>query len=523
MAPWIKISDMNKLLILLLFVPITGRSQNVECTYRNPIIGGDFPDPTVIRVGDDYYASGTTSDFAPCYPLYHSVDLINWEQIGSIFDNPPSWVKGDCWAPELFYKDGVYYAFYTAKRKTDNITCIGVATTTDITQKFEDKGILIEWGYEAIDAFVFNDEGTLYITWKAYGLDSTHPIEILCSELSSDGLHLVGEVFSLTNHQDGWIGGGDEGQCIVKRNGFYYLFYSVGGCCDTKCNYRVHVARSKNLKGKWEQYTENPILQGGELWKCPGHGTVVQTADNRDFYLYHAYHAYDFEFIGRQGLLDELLWDKKTGWPYFKYGDMPSAQAVVPFNGSVQKRRFEFDDDFQFPENEKYWLWDMTLGKPDITKKDGKMSMSTRSPFCFWGINPKTGSYKMETSVYNSSSQNLKGLCIYGNSKNMLLWGIEECSLKLYKVENDIKSEIFSHYIGASPLHIMIESVNTRTFRFHWSTDAEAWNTFPESTEIINGLYLPQWGKGVRAGLIVENKNTQKTGIFESFSIRNKY
>ena len=156
--------------LILTFVKV--QAQEITSTYNNPVIRGDFPDPTVIRVGEDYYAAGTTSDFAPSYPLYHSKDLVNWNKIGAVFNNPPEWIKGDCWAPELFYNNGTYYVYYTARKKSDNISCIGVAVTTDISKGFEDKGILIEWGKEAIDAYVFKDDnGELYITWKAYGLD----------------------------------------------------------------------------------------------------------------------------------------------------------------------------------------------------------------------------------------------------------------------------------------------------------------------------------------------------------------
>lgn len=221
---------MYKLFCLLFCFSAAIAAQTPVQTYKNPVIPHDFPDPTVIRVGEDYYAAGTTSDLAPGYPIYHSRDLVNWERIGAIFNDPPAWIKGDCWAPELYYHNGTFFAYYTARKKSDNISCIGVATTKDITKGFEDKGPLIEWGSEAIDAFVFkDDDGKLYITWKAYGLDPSRPIEILASELADDGLTLVGEHFTLTDHDKGWRGNGDEGQVLLKRNGYYHHFYSVGG------------------------------------------------------------------------------------------------------------------------------------------------------------------------------------------------------------------------------------------------------------------------------------------------------
>lgn len=511
--------------LLLFTTSLLFAQNNIEQTYRNPVISGDFPDPTVIRVGDDYYAAGTTSDFAPSYPLYHSRDLINWDRIGSVFDNPPAWIKGDCWAPELYYLDGTYYVYYTARRKSDNVTCIGVATSKDITKGFEDHGILIEWGKEAIDAYIFkDDDGKLYITWKAYGLNKDRPIEILGSELSADGLSLVGEHFTLTHHDKGWKGYGDEGQCIVKHNGYYYLIYSAGGCCDNRCDYHVQVARSKTMKGVWEQYDQNPILEGGELWRCSGHGTLVETQDNRYFYLYHAYHAYDFEFVGRQGLLDELLWNEETGWPYFRYGRTPSAQAQVPFKNTIQYREnATFYDNFATDTSDKFWLWDMNLPKPILSKDNGKLTMTASSAFVFRGVNAMTGNYIAETGV-RAGSSNFKGLSVYGNRSNMFSWGVEGSYIKLYKLENDTKKELFSIPFTSSIVYLKVESKNGRLFSFYYSDNQKDWKSFSENDEALDGKSIPQWGKGVRIGLLVENNGTSSnSGEFSFFSLENKY
>lgn len=512
---------MNKILVILLFFSGALFAQNIEQTYRNPIISGDFPDPTVIRVGEDYYAAGTSSNFVPAYPVYHSKDLINWELIGSVFEKHPSWVSGDCWAPELFYHSGTYYVYYTAKRKGDNVSCIGVATTKDITKGFTDHGILIEWGNEAIDAFVFkDDDGKLYITWKAYGLDNSRPIEILGSELNQDGLSLVGDHFSLTRHDKGWKGQGDEGQLVVKRNGYYYLLYSVGGCCDNKCNYRVHVARSKDLKnGPWEQREGAPILEGGELWKCSGHGTLVQVPDGRQFYLYHAYNAYDFEFVGRQGLLDELLWDNVSGWPYFRYGNNPTSQAPVPFKGTVQKRKPNLFDDFYSDRNNKFWQWDVKLGKPEVSKNNGQMTVicPAEKEFTFYGVRPQTGNYSAETSVLESSS-NFKGLCVYGNQNNLISFGVEGNSIRIFQIKNGEKSELFSQNLASVyPVYLRAESVNGRLFRFYWSIDKEKWNLCMDSN--VDGSFIPRWGGTIHTGLTIYTQS----GKFGYFSMMNKY
>jgi len=252
---------------------------------ENPVIPGDFADPSIIRKDNIYYASGTSSEWAPHYPLFQSTDLLHWQQIGYVFPKTPSWASASFWAPELFYRNGTYYLYYVARKKSDGISCIGVATSKDPAKGFTDNGILLEFGKEAIDPFVIEDDGKLYITWKAYGLDQ-RPIEILGSQLSDDGLKIEGEPFTLLRDDEKK---GLEGQCLVKRNGYYYLFYSVGNCCGGGCSYQVEVARAASLRGPYAKFTQNPILSETEDWKCTGHGTIVTTKEGKDFYMYHAY------------------------------------------------------------------------------------------------------------------------------------------------------------------------------------------------------------------------------------------
>ena len=100
--------------------------------------------------------------------------------------------------------------YYTAKRKSDGVSCIGVATTKDVKKGFTDHGIVVEFGKEAIDPFVVEDNGELFITWKAYGLDN-RPIELLGCRLSDDGLKLEGTPFMLM--RDDEKPSGSEDQC----------------------------------------------------------------------------------------------------------------------------------------------------------------------------------------------------------------------------------------------------------------------------------------------------------------------
>ena len=164
--------------------------------YYNPVLAGFYPDPSLCRVGDTYYLVNSSFTFFPGVPLSTSKDLVNWQQIGHLFEQQPAWTRSSFWAPELFHRNGKTYAYYTARRKTDGTSYIGVATADKPEGPYTDHGPIVEYGTEAIDAFVLEDAGELYISWKAYGLDP-RPIELLACKISDDGLRMAGEPFTL--------------------------------------------------------------------------------------------------------------------------------------------------------------------------------------------------------------------------------------------------------------------------------------------------------------------------------------
>jgi hypothetical protein len=96
-----------------------GGPQNASSVapYTNPVMPGDFPDPSVIRVGRDYWATATTSQWAPIFPLLHSTDLMNWELKGAVFQAAPSWSAGSYWAPEISTHGGRFFVYYRHGRR----------------------------------------------------------------------------------------------------------------------------------------------------------------------------------------------------------------------------------------------------------------------------------------------------------------------------------------------------------------------------------------------------------------------
>ncbi len=506
---------MKRLFILCAFlIAALSIQAQVETTYRNPVLPGDLPDPTVIRVGNTYYAAGTSSEWAPAYRLYESKDLVNWQYLGGLFNETPEWTMGSYWAPELYYHDGTYFVYYTARRKSDRKSFIGVATTKDIRKGFTDHGLIIEWTNEAIDAYVLEWQGKRYITWKAYGLDKGRTIEILGSELTDDGLRLKGDVFNLVTAEHNWEAGGIEGQCIVEHDGYLYMFYAGNACCGPRCNYMTGVARSRSIRGPWEKYADNPILHGDDAWRCPGHGTLVETPDKRFFYLYHAYNTQSNVYTGRQGMMDEIVWDKETGWPAFRYGTTPSLQASAPYPCSIQLPPADFTDTFTASSLGKEWMWDMAKAKPAFTLKDGRLAMEGDDSLVgsFFALRPRKENYRLSATIEQTDART--GICLYGTKQQAIGLSVGDNKVELWIVKEGKQSLLATEMLTAPEATLYMDISYGQYCRFGYLTKEGKDCPVGDLIQISN---LPQWDRPQMIGIQVKGEN--KKGIFSRVAV----
>src|SRR5215212_6403835 len=114
-----------------------------QVTYQNPVRAGDYPDPSVIRVEGDYWATATSSEWAPHFPILHSRDLVNWEIKGYVFAEPPKWAKANFWAPEIAADRGKYFIYYTARSIAENRLAVAVATADRPQGPWTDHGPMV--------------------------------------------------------------------------------------------------------------------------------------------------------------------------------------------------------------------------------------------------------------------------------------------------------------------------------------------------------------------------------------------
>ena len=356
--------------------------------YTNPVIAGDFPDPTVIRVGQDYWAAATTGTWAPHFPILHSRDLVNWRAVGYVFDQKPAWAKGDFWAPEIAADRGRFFVYYTARRdegprKTGTL-CVAVATAARAEGPYTDHGPLACEIRElknvgSIDAFFVRDENDVpHLVWKADGNDAEpdQPTSIFAQQLNEEGTKLVGRRAEILRNTEPWERHVTEGSYILRRGGWFYHFYSGNACCGHSCDYALGVARARKLLGPWEKHPRNPILDDNAEWQCPGHGSVVSTPDGRDFLLYHAHRRRRDTFnVGRESLLDEIVWGA-DGWPAINGGRGPSSANPSPLGAAESDDEAEVFDGFDQPAPAPEWQWPMSLRQTARVGADGRLTLT---------------------------------------------------------------------------------------------------------------------------------------------------
>src|SRR5436190_7147765 len=97
--------------------PLTAAAAESGAVYNNPVLAGDYPDPSIIRVGKDFWATATSSEWGPQFPVLHSRDLVNWKIIGAVFLKRPAWAVGNFWAPEISEDHGRYCVYYVGRKK----------------------------------------------------------------------------------------------------------------------------------------------------------------------------------------------------------------------------------------------------------------------------------------------------------------------------------------------------------------------------------------------------------------------
>lgn len=335
--------------------------------YYNPIIKGFNPDPSICRVNDDYYLVTSSFEYFPGIPIYHSKDLVNWEQIGNCIHRSSqislenTCDSGGIWAPTIRYHNGTFYVTVTADKQGNFIV-----SANDILGEWSDPVWVQMSGIDP--SLYFEDSKAYYCTNQREDEKieaiSLAEIDIHTGELI-DGLKAV-----WTGTGGGWL----EAPHIYHIGEWYYLMTAEGG---TSFNHMVTVARSKDIWGPYESYPDNPILTNrndtSKQVQCAGHGDLVEDQNGNWWMVHLGTRSVNGNKtnLGRETFLMPVAWENE--WPVV-YGNKSLIENDGPL-WAEQKQQNGLCFDFNSTEWEPQWLF-LRNPKGELYKKgNGKLIM----------------------------------------------------------------------------------------------------------------------------------------------------
>lgn len=416
--------------------------------YRNPILSGYYPDPSITRVNDDYYL--VTSSFAhfPGLPVWHSKDLVHWTQIGNAIDRPGQLdlsgraVSEAVFAPDISYHEGTFYIANTCVACGGNfvITARNPAGpwSDPIWLPFEGIDPSIYW--EGDRAFIVNnrapDEKPRYEGHRAIWLQE---YDWRAGKMVGPSTQLINGGVDISK-KPVWI----EGPHILRKDGWYYLTAAEGG---TSVNHSQVAFRSRTLRGPYTPYAGNPILTQRDLDPAradpitsAGHAELVQTQTGDWWATFLAVRPYagDFYNIGRETFLLPVAW--KDGWPIIlpKGERIPFAGAVptlppqaspsLPTNGD-----FTYVDSFEVDRLAMQWIGVRAPQSPFYRLDKGDLVLTSAAPLgersgtpAFLGRRQQHHVAMMRTSVTFSPEHNgdRAGLAAVQSDQSYLFFGL---------------------------------------------------------------------------------------------------
>ena len=401
---------------------------------ENPILKGFNPDPSICRVGDDYYLATSTFEWFPGVQIHHSRDLKHWNLIARPLDSISKLdMKGvpdscGCWAPCLSYSNGTFYLVYTNVRSFDGPwkdTPNYVITASAIEGPWSEPVYLNSSGF---DGSLFHDDGKKwFLNMRVDHRDNRFFGGIEMQEYDEVQKKLVGAVYFLTS---GTELGRTEGPHLYKKEGYYYLMLAEGG---TEYGHAESMLRSKYITGPYEEHPNNPIITCKNHVKHPiqksGHASLVETQHGDWYIVFLLGRPLSTQgrcILGRETGIEELVW--RDAWPYIKTeNSLPRLKIPLPnlpqqhIESTIEKDDFETEElDIHFqslriPLSEE---WMSLKERPGFLRLKGKESLGSTHMQAL--IARRLQHFKAEVSTCvefePETFQQMAGLVIYYNT-----------------------------------------------------------------------------------------------------------
>ena len=548
--------------LVLLFLISNVYSQD---TFLNPIINGGYPDPSIVRVDDDFYIVNSSFEYFPALPIHHSKDLVNWELIGYGINRPSQGTgkvnlydvqqQGGIHAPSIRYHDGLFYIVttnvYSPVDKSKPTEMVNFILTAKNPAGPWSDPYVIE-GAPGIDPDIFFDDNGK--VWFVGTHDTGNPNkngigEIWIQELDLNNWKLKGQRHSI------WRGacGGCcvEGPHIYKQYGRYYLMVAEGG---TSYNHAVMIASSKNIEGPYDSNPKNPILTSRHLsnnnWvHSTGHADLVQLKDNR-WYMVSLGIRNEMDStsnMGRETHLMPVVWEEAwDNWVEVEKGRWepviikwpvvaPNTGKVerntsIPFLDKKQNINYSFYDDFTSSKLDLQWNF-RRVPRENTYELNSKIktlklnlspeSFELRSQYNLMGFRQKETEFEYSSSMNFKPKKNFSeaGLSIFSQDDNYINFTVKKHNnktlLNLTVKPRDQKLDI----IKSIPLKYnenIILKILSKDNKYIYYYSLDDGNSFEVFTETAANLVLCKGYIGTNLGLYASS-NGYKTKEYAEF------
>ena len=548
--------------VFFLFLIFNVYSQD---TFINPIINGGYPDPSIVRVENDFYIVNSSFEYFPALPIHHSKDLVNWELIGYGIDRPSQGTgkvnlydvqqQGGIHAPSIRYHDGLFYIVTTnvyspvdKSKPTEMVNFI--LTAKNPAGPWSDPHVIE--GAPGIDPDIFFDDNGK--VWFVGTHDTGNPNkngigEIWIQELDLDNWKLKGQRHSI------WRGacGGCcvEGPHIYKQYGRYYLMVAEGG---TSYNHAVMIASSKNIEGPYDSNPKNPILTSRHLsnnnWvHSTGHADLVQLKDKR-WYMVSLGIRNEMDStsnMGRETHLMPVVWEEAwDNWVEVEKGRWepviikwpvvaPNTGKVerntsIPFFEKKQNINYSFYDDFTSSKLDLQWnfrrvprenTYELNSKNKTLKLNLSPESFELRSQYNLMGFRQKETEFEYSSSMNFKPKKNFSeaGLSIFSQDDNYINFTVKKHNnktlLNLSVKPRDQKLDI----IKSIPLKYnenIILKILSKDNKYIYYYSLDDGNSFDVFTETAANLVLCKGYIGTNLGLYASS-NGYKTKEYAEF------
>lgn len=405
--------------------PVDTAMRPGEGEYRNPIIAGFHPDPSITRVGEDYYLVNSTFSWLPGLPIFHSRDLVNWRQIGNainragMVDFGSADLSRGLFAPAISHHDGLFYIANTCFHCGGNF----IVTAKDPAGPWSDPVWLPDLGGGIDPSLFVDDDGKAYIVNNDLPPDGKEDypghraiwiqaIDLKTLKTFGPRTVLVSGGFDISTRPE-YI----EGPHLFKKDGFYYLTAAEGG---TGIMHAQMIWRSRTPTGPFTGFAGNPILTQRDLARdrprpieAAGHADLVETQNGDWWIVFLGIRPYDNQGrfnTGRETFLLPVTW--KDGWPQVLPHGKPipwvhakpnlpaQPAATIPTTGPMVIR-----DEFDGKELAPYWMTLRILSDDWYRLDDGALSLTPRPVGLSDRANPSLWARRQQHANANASTE----------------------------------------------------------------------------------------------------------------------